>query len=90
MKKSLLEQIGLGDGEGNISSQRVFMFIVIVCWAVYKVRNNEAMGTEDDRWLLGIVFGSGIGKTLAESKSPPSVVVSAPPVAVVAVDKPTT
>jgi hypothetical protein len=65
--KKILATFGMGDGNDDISHTRVILVAVAASWLVSKFQHGEPFGTENDRWMLGIILGGGIGKTVAEA-----------------------
>lgn len=71
---TILAALGLGDGQGNTSSTRLILLLVTVSWLTTKTAAALKTGQpmtfdENDRWMLGIILGGGIGKTIAEGKA---------------------
>lgn len=68
----LLSHIGLGDGEGNTSSQRVFSAAILGCLLLSKLwlslHNNEPLVFSDsDQSIILYVLGAGVAKNVAEN-----------------------
>lgn len=74
--KNLLSNIGLSDGEGNISHTRLVNVAVAVAWLTSKFYNTHLTHqpiTWDamDLGIIGTIGGVSILKTSAENNTPP-------------------
>jgi hypothetical protein len=72
--KQILQDIGLGDGEGNTSSTRVVNLLVAVYWLASKFYNahltkQPIIFDSSDLEILGVIGGISIGKTIVEKPS---------------------
>ena len=70
---NILSSVGLGSG-GEISSSRVFMFLILATALIPKivlgVKGQPVVWDENDKWIIGMVLAGGIAKTVAENKTP--------------------
>jgi hypothetical protein len=72
--KDLLNNLGLSDGDGNVSHTRLINVLVAICWLgskFYNARMTHQPITWDtnDLALLGAIGGISIGKTIAEKSA---------------------
>jgi hypothetical protein len=69
--KNLFTSIGLDDGEGNVSSTRIILVAVTLCWLASKFYNahlthQPITWDSTDMGIIGSLGGVGIVKTIAE------------------------
>jgi hypothetical protein len=73
--KNLLSSIGLDDGTGSISSTRVIVMLIALCWVASKFYNAHVTHTAitwdaTDMGIIGSLGGIGVFKTVAENSTP--------------------
>ena len=73
--KSILTQLGLDDGSGNISSMRIVVALVVLAILIPKVIFACKTGTEitfsqQDLYAIGTVLGAKLAQNFQESSTP--------------------